>query len=94
MVISIIIGVLAASALIGFAAWRFIKTVESFNVRPARFRKLLLFLAALYCFGMISAIDDVLRHNAPAIGLLGLPIALYFVWMLFRAANVHKSKSK
>jgi hypothetical protein len=94
MTIWLIVGVLLVSALIGLGAWRFLKTMESFHAHPARFRKLLIFLVVLYCLGMISAIDDVLQPNAPAIGLFGLPIGLGFVWMLFRAANATRSREK
>jgi hypothetical protein len=52
---------------------------------PAKLRRHLILLAAIYFLGIITAIK-VLERRASAIGLLGLPIGLYFVWMYLRAA--------
>lgn len=92
--IVIIVGVLVASALIGFAAWRFIKSIENLQANPAKLRRRLMLLAALYCLGMATAINEVFQHRAPATGLLALPIGLYFVWLYLRAAAALNSKPK
>jgi hypothetical protein len=94
MTIVIIVGVLVVSALIGVAAWRFIKSVESLHANPAKLRRRLIVMAAMYCFGMIMAIANVLQGKAPAIALVGLPFGLYFAWSYLRAAARLKKASK
>ncbi|HKF49910.1 MAG TPA: hypothetical protein VKB38_21285 [Terracidiphilus sp.] len=94
MVIIIILGVLAVSALIGFAAWRFIKSTEDLQANPAKMRKRLLMLAVVYCSCMVMAIVEVLRGTRPPATLVGLPIGLFFVWWYLRAAAALKSKTK
>jgi hypothetical protein len=94
MIITSIVVVLLVSALIGLAAWRFLKSVENLQANPAKLRRRFILLAVIYCLGTITAINEVLQHRAPAISLLGLPIGLYFVWLYLRAAASLKSVAK
>ena len=86
MVIAIIAIVLAASALIGVMAWRFIHSVEALQANPAKLRRRLTVMAAIYCLGILFAIAKVLDGEAPAYSLFCLPIGLFFVWNYLRAA--------
>jgi hypothetical protein len=43
--------------------------------------------AAVYGFGIVYGVSQVLTGNAPAQALLGLPIPLLLVWVYLRAAK-------
>jgi len=84
---SILVGVSAASALLGWMAFRLARHMDRVEREPRYRRRWLLYGAAIYGFGIVAGISQVLSGNAPPATLLVVPIPLLFVWLYLRAAK-------
>ena|SRR5215472_395431 len=84
---SILVGVSAASALLGWMAFRLARHMDRVEREPRYRRRWLLYGAAIYGFGIVAGISQVLSGDAPPATLLVVPIPLLFVWLYLRAAK-------
>ncbi len=80
---SVIIGVLAFTAMLGWMILRFVRSMED----PRRVRKHLIIGGLLYVFGTVNAISEVVKGKQSALILAGLPIGLFFAYRYLRAAS-------
>jgi MFS family permease len=83
----IVAGVLAFSALLGLLMFRWGKSIDRMEREPRYRRRWMYYGAAVYGFGIVYGVSQVLTGNAPAQALLGLPIPLLLVWVYLRAAK-------
>jgi uncharacterized membrane protein len=83
VIITAIFAVFACSALIGWMAWRFLKSSEN----PRIVRRRLLRAAVIYGFGAFFGIEQVVTGAAPLWSMAFLPISLGLIWMYVRAAS-------
>jgi hypothetical protein len=91
---TVIIGVLAVSALLGWMMWRVCRTAGRME-KDARFlRRILVGVAVFYSVGLCSAIVKVVTGEAPAWSLLFAPIPLYVIWVYLKAAKRAKVPPK
>ena len=86
-IISIVVGVSAASALLGWMAFRLARHMDRVEREPRYKRRWLLYGAAIYGFGIVAGVSQVLSGDAPLATLLCVPIPLLFVWLYLRAAK-------
>jgi hypothetical protein len=82
---TIIIGVLALSALLGWMMWRMAKAVERAERDPRYVRRWLMIFGTLYGLGALTGVGKVISGTAPPFSLIGLAIPLTIVWYCFRA---------
>lgn len=85
--ISIVVGVSAVSALLGWMTFRFAKHMDRAEREPRYRRRWLLYGAAMYGFGFVTGVPRVLSGDAPRWALLFVPIPLLFVWLYLSAAK-------
>lgn len=85
--ISIVVGVAAASGLLGWMTFRLAKHIDRAEQEPRYRRRWLLYGAAIYGFGVVAGVSQVLSGDAPPWALLCVPIPLLFVWLYLRAAK-------
>jgi hypothetical protein len=81
--ITAIFAVLGCSALLGWMAWRFLKSSEN----PRIVRRRLLPAAVIYGFGAFFGIKQFVTGEAPLWSLAFLPISLGAIWMYVHAAR-------
>ena len=86
MVATIIIGVLAVTAIFGWMMWRAFRMVERAERDPRYLRRLLLVLPTLYACSTCYAMVQVLTGKEPPQALIGLPIVVVISWVYVRAA--------
>jgi hypothetical protein len=87
VIVTIVVGVLAASAIFGWSAIILWKHVDRSD-RDARYRRRwLLIYGSLYTLNTAAVLADVATGRKPLQSLLGLPIALLIVWYFFRQAR-------
>lgn len=87
-VVTIIVAVVfAVSALLGLLMSRWGKSMDRMEREPRYRRRWMYYGAAVYGFGIVYGVSQVLTGNAPAQVLLGLPIPLLLVWFCLRAAK-------
>ena len=87
MLISVVVGVGATSALLGWMMFRFAKSMDRMERDPKYRRRKLSYGACIYGFGMVLGVSQVLSGAASPAALLLLPIPLVFVWIFLRAAK-------
>lgn len=85
--VSAVVGVFAASALLGWFMFRAGKSLDRANSDPRYRRRQLLLLAGVYVFSMLIGVSGVIRGEQPVWSLLGLPIPLLIVYFLLRTAS-------
>ncbi len=85
--ISIVVGVSAASALLGWMAFRLARHMDRVEKEPRYRRRWLLYGAAVYGFGIVVGVSRVFSGDASPATLLFVPIPLLFVWLYLRAAK-------
>jgi hypothetical protein len=83
---TIILGVLALSAFLGWGAWRVYKSAERAERDPRYLRRSLLLLGLIYVGGAVYGIEEVITGSAPIQSLVGLPIGAFFAWFYLRTA--------
>jgi hypothetical protein len=81
-----ITGVLAATAALGWMMWRVVRSSERMEREPKYLRRRLIWGAMIYVVGVLFGTIEVARGEQPIEALVGLPIALYMIWMLLRKA--------
>jgi hypothetical protein len=86
--ISIVIGVTAASALLGWMAFRLARHMDTIGQEPRYRRRWLLYGAAVYAFGIVAGVSQVFSGDAPPTALLFVPIPILIVWVCLRAAKL------
>ena len=79
--ISVVGGVFAAAALFGWMMYRFAKSMDRSERDPKYERRLLYIGAAIYGYGLVAGVAQVLNGDAPPATLLAAPIPLLFVWL-------------
>jgi amino acid transporter len=87
MFISVVGGVFAAAALVGWVMYRSAKSMDRAERDPKYKRRLLYIGAAIYSYGLVAGVAQVLSGDAPPATLLAAPIPLIFVWFYLRAAK-------
>jgi hypothetical protein len=85
--ISILVGVSAASAPFGWMAFRLARHMDRAEREPRYRRRWLFYVAAVYAFGIVAGVSQVLSGDAPPATLLAALIPLFFVWFFLRAAK-------
>ena len=86
MIVTIIVGVLAFSALLGWGAWRIFKSAERAEQDPRHLRRNLLRLGLIYIGCALYGIAEVVTGKQPVESLVGLPIGALLAWFYLRAA--------
>lgn len=86
-VITVIIVVLVATAVMGGMMWRLFRSVERMERDPKYLRRRLIWGAMIYVFGVLFGIIEVARGEQPIQALIGLPIVLFLIWVLLRSAS-------
>ena len=86
MIVTIIVGVLAFSALLGFGAWRIFKSAERAEQDPRYLRRRLLRLGLIYVGCALFGIEEVLTGREPVQSLIGLPIGALLAWFYLSSA--------
>lgn len=90
MMVTIIVGVLAATGFLIWILWLFGKFAER-TERDHRFRRrILLAMATLYGSCALIAVVQVATRKEPVQVLFGLPISALFVWVYLRQAGSTK----
>ena len=87
MLISIVVGVSAVSALLGWMTFRLARHMDRVEREPRYRRRWLLYGGALYGFGIVAVVSQVFSGDAPPTTLLAVPIPILFVWLYLRAAK-------
>ena len=85
--VSIVVGVFAASALLGWLLFRAGKSMDSANLDPIYRRRLFALLAGVYVISMMVGVSGVIRGTQPVWSLVCLPIPLLIAYVLLRAAS-------
>ena len=85
--ITIVIGVTAASAILGWMAFRLARHMNRIEQEPTYRRRWLLYGAAIYGVGIVAGVSQVFSGDAPPIALLGVPIPILIVWLCLRSAK-------
>jgi hypothetical protein len=87
MFISVVVGVVTASALIGWTMFRAAKSWDRAASDPRYRRRQLILLAAVYVVSIMFGVSELIRGNQPVLSLVGLPIPLLIVYWLLRTAG-------
>lgn len=87
MFLAVVIGVFAAAALGGWAIYRSAKSMDRAERDPKYRRRLLYIGAAIYGYGLVAGVWEVLSGHASPTTLFAAPIPLLFVWFFLRAAK-------
>ena len=82
----VITGVLAATALLAWTMRRAWKSVERSEKDFAYLRRRLLLWGTIYACSALFGIVEVATRKKPVESLVGLPIALWLVWVYFNSA--------
>ena len=86
MITTVIVSVLAATALLAWTMWRAWKSIERSEKDPAYHRRRLFRWGTIYACAALFVIVEVGTGKEPIQALSGLPIGLLLVWWYFRAA--------
>src|ERR1700687_1713572 len=86
MMATIITGVLALSAFLGWGAWRGCKSAERAERDPRYLRRNLLWLGLIYVGGAVYGIVEVVTGREPIKSLIGLPVGALLAWFCLRTA--------
>jgi len=86
MIASVIVGVLAVSALLAWAMWRACKTAERAERDPRFLRRILLGFGLLYIASAVYDVAEVIAGKEPLQSLIGLPIGAALAWLFLKAA--------
>ncbi len=84
---AVIIGVLVATAVMGWMMWRLVRSAERMERDPKYLRRRLIWGAMIYVFGALFGIIEVARGEEPIQALIGLPIVLFLIWVALRSAS-------
>ena len=87
----VITGVLAATALLAWTMWRAWKSAERSEKDFTYLRRRLLLWGTIYACSALFGIVEVATGKNPVESLVGLPVALWLVWVFFNSA--HKVKA-
>ena len=87
MFLAIVGSVFGAAALGGWAMHRGAKSADKAEQDPKYRRRLFYRGAALYGFGLVVGVSQVLSGNAPPATLFAAIVPLLFVWFFLRAAK-------
>ena len=79
--------VIAVSAWFGLWMFRWARSIDRMEREPSYRQRWMYYGAAIYGFGMLYGVVQVLTGNLPAQTLLGLPVPILFVWFYLRAAK-------
>jgi len=84
---TIIVCVLAGSALFGWLAWRLCKSADRAERDPRYLRRILLSAAMFYAIGAAYGIKGVIAGNTLLPSLVGLIVAAALIWFYIKAAS-------
>lgn len=88
LTIALIVGaVTISSAVVVAAGWSAWKETERAETEARYRRRMLLRMALLYVACAVLGIAEVISGRAPKESLLGLPIAAFLAWVLWKAAT-------
>ncbi len=91
---TVIIGVLAATGVMGWLMWRLFRSAERMERDPKYLRRRLVRGAMIYIFGVLFGMIEIARGELPIQALIGLPISLFMIWVSLRAASKAKISPK
>ena len=89
-IFSVVVGVFAASALLGWFMFRLGKSMDRANSEPRYRRRQIVLLVGVYVVSMVVGVSEVIGGNRPVWSLVFLPIPLLIVYFLLRAARQTK----
>ena len=84
---TVIIGVLVATAVMGWLMWRLFRSAERMERDPKYLRRRLIRGAMIYVAGALAGMIEIARRELPIQALIGLPISLFMIWVLLRTAS-------
>lgn len=84
---TVIIGVLVATAVMGWLMWRLFRSAERMERNPKYLRRRLIRGAMIYLFGALFGMIEIARGELPIQALIGLPISLFMIWVILRTAS-------
>ncbi|MGA8202416.1 MAG: hypothetical protein WB814_20275 [Candidatus Sulfotelmatobacter sp.] len=84
---TVIIGVLVATAVMGWLMWRLFRSAERMERDPKHLRRRLIRGAMIYVAGALAGMIEIARRELPIQALIGLPISLFMIWVLLRTAS-------
>ncbi|MFY9948626.1 MAG: hypothetical protein WA261_00770 [Candidatus Sulfotelmatobacter sp.] len=84
---TVIIGVLVATAVMGWLMWRLFRSAERMERDPKYLRRRLIRGAMIYVAGALVGMIEIARRELPIQALIGLPISLFMIWVLLRTAS-------
>ncbi len=84
---TVIIGVLVATAVMGWMMWRLARSAERMERDPKYLRRRLVWAAMIYVFGALFGIIEVARGEQPVQTLIALPIVLFLIWVILRSSR-------
>jgi hypothetical protein len=87
MLPALIIGVLAATALLVYAMWAMGRHAERSERDPKYLRRFLFRFGTVYAIGSVCVIVQAANGKLPTEALIGLPIPLLFAWFFLRTAS-------
>jgi len=86
MIATVVVGVTASSAFLGWMIWRAWKSAEGAESDSRHRRRILLRLGLLYVGCAVFGIAEVVTGREPKESLIGLPIAALLAWLYLRTA--------
>ena len=87
MLIGVVVGVSAASAIFGWIMFKMSKAMDRLDSDPSYRRRYFLLMASVYVASMVFGVGGVITGDRPVWSLVVLPIPLLFVYFLWRAAS-------
>jgi hypothetical protein len=85
--ITIVVGVFAVAAFIGWRTYRLGMSMDRAQQDPKYMRRVLYRGAALYGFGLVFGVTQVISGDLPPASLLAAPISLLLIWFYLRTAK-------
>ena len=89
--VSVVIGVFAASAIFGWVMFKMGKAMDRLNSDSSYRRRYFILLASVYVVSMVVGVGEVVLGYQPLWSLVGLPIPLLFVYFLLRTVGRTKT---
>ncbi len=86
MVVTVVVGVLAFTALLVWMMWRLYRSMERAERDPRYHRRVLMRGAMLYGGSAVFGIVLVATGREPIQSLVGLPVVALLVWSYMKAA--------
>ncbi|MGB0104239.1 MAG: hypothetical protein WBC30_17915 [Candidatus Sulfotelmatobacter sp.] len=84
---TVIVGVLVATAVMGWLMWQLFRSTERMERDPKYLRRRLIRGAMIYVFGALFGMIEIARGELPIQALIGLPISLFMIWVILRTAS-------